>query len=101
MRSSIAVSSIEHLKNGQKRPHSLISVSSSASSSGSSGMYGGGGLSITLEEAEGEGDSKAIPRSETVCSNGEERGCDHNIAKLHIHTRSDCHEFCEIEINIV
>ena len=68
------MSSVDHLMNGgHKRPHSLISVSSTSSSS-SSGMYGGGPLSTTLESPyEGSSsyeDMKVMQRSGTVCSNG-------------------------------
>ena len=75
MRNSIAVFNLDHLKNGSKRPHSLISVSSSNSSSGSSGMYGGGPLSITFESPyesayEADVSETDLPRSATICSNG-------------------------------
>ena len=95
-RNSIAVSSTEHLKNGNKRPHSLISLSSTSSSSSSnqSSSYaavltGGGQLACMLESPyedvggarEGGAREAAtqvtqaggeIPRSATMCSNG---GC--------------------------
>ncbi|XP_041375633.1 puratrophin-1-like isoform X2 [Gigantopelta aegis] len=39
-RASIAVSSFEHLRNGNKRPHSIISVSSTSSSNSSHSSFG-------------------------------------------------------------
>ncbi|XP_071091889.1 puratrophin-1-like isoform X2 [Haliotis cracherodii] len=39
-RNSIAVSSFEHLRNGNKRPHSIISVSSTSSSNSSHSSFG-------------------------------------------------------------
>ncbi len=74
-RNSIAVSSFDHTKNGNKRPHSIISVSSTSSSNDSSqssgyGLYSpssalGGATLESLYES-----SKEFPRSYTICSNG-------------------------------
>jgi len=58
MRNSIAVSSFEHLRNGGKRPHSLISVSSSSSagsnqssnSSGAATQTNPGSLDVVHED---------------------------------------------------
>ncbi|XP_013416410.1 pleckstrin homology domain-containing family G member 4B isoform X4 [Lingula anatina] len=69
-RNSIAVSSFDHLKNGNKRPHSIISVSSTSSSSSGQSSYQGnmfGTLNVTLYE-QGEDDFSKPCRSYTLCS---------------------------------
>ena len=69
-RNSIAVSSVEHLKNGNKRPHSIISVSSS-SSSNSSHSSGFGAMTIPGLEPMPEGSIMPGARTSlTLCSNG-------------------------------
>ena len=71
-RNSIAVSSVEHLKNGAKRPHSIISVSSCSSSSSSGHSSGFGAMTIPGLETMPE-DVAFMPgarTSLTLCSNG-------------------------------
>ena len=69
-RNSIAVSSVEHLKNGNKRPHSIISVSSS-SSSNSSHSSGFGAMTIPgLEPMPEDSIMPGARTSLTLCSNG-------------------------------
>jgi hypothetical protein len=47
MRNSIAVSSFDHLRNGSKRPHSLISVSSSSSGGSNQSSQSGGTVPVS------------------------------------------------------
>ena len=72
-RNSIAVSSVEHLKNGNKRPHSIISVSSSSSSNSS---HSSGFGAMTIPGLEPMPEDSVLPgarTSLTLCSNGEEK----------------------------
>ena len=64
------MSSVEHLKNGNKRPHSIISVSSS-SSSNSSHSSGFGAMTIPgLEPMPEDSIMPGARTSSTLCSNG-------------------------------
>ena len=64
------MSSVEHLKNGNKRPHSIISVSSS-SSSNSSHSSGFGAMTIPgLEPMPEDSIMPGARTSLTLCSNG-------------------------------